>query len=60
MPLSLESNSQILAPAASRLSRSLDASAIVGGEESAKGTFCQEMGKVESQDDLMDSSDVPT
>ena len=60
MPLSLESNSQILTPAASGLSRSWDASAVGEGEESAKGTFCQEMGKDEPHDEMMVSSDVPT
>ena len=60
MPLSLESNSQILTPAASGLSRSWDASAVVEGEESAKGTFCQETVKGEPHDDMMVTSDTPT
>ena len=60
MPLSLESNSETLAPAASGLSRLWDASAVVEGEESAKGTFYQEMGKNEPHDDITDSSGVPT
>ena len=60
MPLSLESNSQILAPTASGLSRSWDASAVVEGEVSAKGTFYQEMGKDEPHDDMVVSSNVPT
>ena len=60
MPLSLESNSQILAPTASGLSRSWDASAVVEGEVSAKGTFYQEMGKDEPHDDMMAPSNVPT
>ena len=46
---SLESNSQMLAPAASGPSRSRDPSAAVEGEESA---LCQERGKDEPHDDV--------
>ena len=56
---SLESNSQILTPAASALSRSWDASAVVEGEESAKGALCQEKRKDEPPDDVTVTSDVP-
>ena len=59
MPLSLESNSQILTPAASALSRSWDASAVVEGEENAKGALCQEKGEDEPPDDMTVTSDVP-
>ena len=51
--LSLESNSQMLASAASVPSRSRDPSAVVEGEESA---LCQERGKDEPHDD--DNSNV--
>ena len=60
VPLSLESNSQILTPAASGLSRSWDPSAVVEGEVSANGTLYQEMGKDGPHDDMMAPSDVPS
>ena len=56
---SLESNSQILALAASGLSRSWDPSAAVEGEENAKGALCLEKGKDEPHDDMTVPSDVP-
>ena len=57
---SLESHSQMLAPAASGPSRSWDPSAAVEGEESAKAALCQEKGKDEPHDDITVTSDVPT
>ena len=56
---SLESNSQILALAASGLSRSWDPSVAVEGEENAKGSSCQGKGKDEPPDDVTVTLDVP-
>ena len=55
---SLESHSQLLAPAASGLSRSRDLNVV--GEESAKAALCQVTGKASPHDDVMVTSDVPT
>ena len=58
---SLESHSQMSAPAASGPCRSRDPSAAVEGEESAKVKLCKERGKEEPHDDytLSESSDAP-
>ena len=57
---SLESHSQMLAPAASGPARSWDPSATVDGNERAKIVVCQENGKGELHDVVMVTSDIPT